>query len=345
MAEAQEIQVQPESVTTESVSTDTSNVEGTQQTLRPTDDEALDQIFGDDDAPDETTPESTTGDRPRDEHGRFVSKATEPDPQSDTPEPEADASSDTVEPEKEKALKAIRRTGASEKVIKGLSDEDIVMWGNNLLRAQAEQDRIGAEYARLKGQGKDTPSQASDTGQQAAEPELSLSDAIEPFVESYGEEAREPLMKLAKALQSEYQKQIAPVAEAMRAMAQEQVKAAAFEARNVLEKEYPQLKDETRRTEVAEAMEMFYRANPKKFDDVGTLMAAACKFCFAEEQMAEMKNKLAQTHEQRRNANPSTSTRKNGVQPTGKVDPEDMALEAIMRGDGIDAARKAFVRN
>lgn len=336
MADAPEttIEVQPESVTEAASGSRTSNIEASQKALDASETAALEQIL--------------EGKTPvRDERGRFTSpKAKEPEPvpavesesETDTTEPAADASADTADPEKEKALKAIRRTGADEEIIKSLSDAKIVEWGRHLLKVQAEQDRIGAEYGRLKESSKDTPPKVEDTGAPAVEPEIDLKDAIEPLVEAYGEEMREPMMKLAQALNGQFQKQMKPLVEAMRASAQEQLQHAALAARQSLEKEYPQLKDSNRHGEVADMMEMLYRAKPDKYGTIDTLMAAACKVCFADEQLAAMKTKLAQQHEERRKAAPSVTSSRNGVSPGRKVDRETEVLERIF-ADDLDGAR------
>lgn len=331
MADAPEtIQVQPESVTDSAAgNTPTSNAEGTQAVL--SDDEALDRILG------SSSTEEREGDgKARDAHGRFAKKESETTETSQDTET-ADASA-SLNPELAKAVAALKRDGWEDADISLLPEARRIELGSKRAKAQSDQDAFSAR----SGREAQSESKAAEP-KEAPRPDPDIAAAVEQFVEAYGEESREPFSKIVSALDAKYQKQVAPVVQAIQSMVYDNLKAAAFESRQTLEKQYPQLKDEQRRAEVADAMELFYRANPQKFNDVGTLMASACKYVFAEEQMAAMKNQMAQKHDQRRDAVPTSVARKNGASNGKPQDRDDEVLDLILSGNKEQA--KAMARN
>lgn len=330
--------------TTESANTTaTSNAEGSQQYL--SDDAALDKLFGKEAA----QPEG----RQRDAQGRFSSASSEPEqpqasqdePEPDGDEPSADASEDVANPEMDRAVAALKRDGWSQSEIDSIPESRRVEMGLKRAKVQAEGDRIGNEYATLKGKPKDNAPKVEDS--RTAEPEVDLKDAIEPLVEAYGEEIREPMTKLAKALQSQHQKQFQPVVEMLREVVQRDMRVAVQETRESLAKEYPQLKDESRLTEFAANCDML--AGTGKFDDVGNVMKAAAILTFGSEQAAEMKNQLTQKHAARQRATPSVSNRSNGkAVATTEADAvsadEDAILVSLQRGNLKEAEAIAYKR-
>lgn len=171
-----------------------------------------------------------------------------------------------------KALEALMRglpRAGRQKIIASLSEEEILEWGTSMAKTQAEQDKLGAEYGRLKSE-KDTPAQtAEDSGEDTvpAEPSpkveaLDLSAVLEPFdLDLESEDLPKALTAVAQHVRDTMQTQFQNERKALR-MEFGALRAVVDELRGEavgrqLEGRFPQLRDPSTLADVLKRAEQY----------------------------------------------------------------------------------------
>lgn len=283
----------------------------------------------------ETPAKAAAKDGPaRGEDGKFTStkETAKPDAKStDTTEPKAtSAVPDGVNPDDYKrALKALQRDSVPSKQIDALDPSELVAWGIKRANAQAEQDRLGNEFAKLKTAKDKTAEQTDSEATRPTEPDYAA--LLEPLKSLYGDEIAEPLAALAKQIHESANKSaqdsLAKLTERFEGQERDQ-------ARTRLKDKYG-LEDDARWKRVLESR----KSDKNDYDSEYEAISAACRMEFADEKIAEYEAKLKEQHKLRDKGQTTIQNQKQPTKAKTRDEQEDELLGAILDGDTAKAQR------
>ena len=281
-----------------------------------------------------------TGDRTRDDSGRFTGKSNDkgkekPEAKSaQSPEPSAVPEGVKAD-DYRKALKALQFDGVPQKTLDALSPHELVEWGIKRAANHADVDRIKSQFGELKkakeaaGKSKETP----------PEPTIDVAGAVEPFAKQLAEymgvdvkEFSGPLSEFAKTLlASNSNSALQSKLEAIERQFTDQQRDS---ARSKLSEKYDLDQDERwgRVLERRAADKNEYASEQEAID-------AACRYEFADEIIAMFESKLKEQHKLRDKGQSTAQHAKTPPKSQTTEDQEDQILNAILDGDRDKASR------
>jgi hypothetical protein len=257
----------------------------------------------------------------RDGNGRFVGKTEDTDEDmvdtddQDTSEPDEDAAprSDTVNPDEyRKAVNALQRVNTPQSVLDSMDPTDVVAWGSEVAKQQAETDGFGQKLAELQ-KAKATAPADMPFG-------VDLTEAVKPFAEYFGDDVAEPLQAFGKALLSQVETKFSPLEKELKTQAQDA-------ARTRLSDKYGLDRDD-RWQKVLDRRTQDTNVYANEIDALN----AAARHEFADEIIANYEKKVKAQHAKRANGQ-STTESKTGHSENLPADAEDRLLNAIQDGD------------
>jgi len=284
-------------------------------------DAALAKVTGkpvDTPAPAQAAPVEPTDGQGRDNAGKFAKavatdSTTEPQP-SETPEP---AKADGVNSEGyDKALKALQFDNVPVKVLAGMSNDEIIEWGNSRAKNHGDWQTLREEVAALR---KAAPGESV-----AVKDPIKANDAYETeladLAEVFGDDAVEPFRKVLEAASTAATGQTQALFDRLTKMEQSA-------ARRELDGEW-NLSEDSRWKQVLEVR----NADRNEYESETDALRAAARQAFADETLADYKRKLAHEHKQRSNGQPMTesaATAPSARDGTTVAQLEDQLLNAI----------------
>ena len=198
-------------------------------------------------------------------------------------EPAEEASEEKPEPEEaedgglEAAMAALRRDGLQQSVIDKMTDEEVLALGTKRAKVQGDTDNAYRELQELKS-GKEIASESDEDSPVQAEPAeqpsaVDLKTAIEPFVETFGEEAGESLEKALNAT-------VQPVLAQFKYQ-QDLLEGVLLQSsRESLSEKYPGRAADEAFARVSERMQALVKSG--EYTDINGLMADAARLEFAD---------------------------------------------------------------
>lgn len=240
--------------------------------------------------------------RARDGSGKFKS--------ADEPTGASDPETEDVNPDGyDKALRALMRDKVPESVLTDMSPKEITAWGESRAKHQADIDRLTNELATFKKSGTETSEPES---------EAKSDDDMDEFTEYFGEDAAGPMRKLMSKNDAKVDKLLQRIERQDREL-----------ARRELEKEY-KLSDSDRWQQVLEIR----NADKNEYDSEVDAVRSAATLAFANEDIADLKSRLAKEHSARDNGQSTTESRRGRPGPPPTVaEYEDRILTAITSGN------------
>jgi hypothetical protein len=160
-----------------------------------------------------------------------------------------------------------------------------------------------------------------------------LSDAI-----GLGDEVGDELAKVLEQAVAPLQNEISRYRQYQEQVIRERGEELGIKAREKLADQFPGLKDEEKFERVV--MKMTDLAKSGRYDSMETLMFDAAKL----ELFDDAKNTATRSaiSSKRSQGQPVTSTRSIPAKALGVEDREDKALDALLNGKGVDAAKRAY---
>ncbi len=279
-------------------------------------------------APEQAVPVEPTDGPGRDNAGKFVKaiatdSTTEP---SETPEP---AKADGVNSEEyDKALHALQLDNVPVKVLAGMSNDEIIEWGNSRAKNHGDWQTLREEVAALRKAAPGEAVAVKDPERANDAYETELADLAEVF----GDDAVEPFRKVLEAASTAATGQTKALFDRLTKMEQSA-------ARRELDGEW-KLSDPARWKQVMEVR----TADRNEYESETDALRAAARQAFADETLADYKRKLAHEHKQRSNGQPmteSTVTTPGARDGSTVAELEDQLLDAIKRQDEPEKMRIA----
>lgn len=300
-------------------------------------DEVLSRILSDND--DET---KISGDRVRDEHGRFSKPdATKPEAKSQqTPEPTVP---EGVKPDDyRKALKALQFDKVPQKTLDTLSPSEIVEWGLERAKNHADVSRLKTDLANAK---KSTPVKPDAEAKAEPAAELDWSKLVDPVAKTFQDylgdsefKVQEPLTafgkQIAEAVKKEFEAKHAAQQQVLDSI-QSQFRSQQQEAARAKLTEKFNLDEADRWQKVVEFREQDKNEYASEYEAI----QAACRHEFADEIIASYESKLKEQHKLRDKGQSTTSHTKTPPKARTQDDVETDIIMAIMDGDKEKAAR------
>lgn len=275
--------------------------------------------------------------------GTGVKEPSEPKeaPEADTVEGDTEEQpepSETPDGDIESAMAALRRDGLPQSVIDKMTDEELLALGTKRAKVQGDTDNAFRELQELKS-GKETATESDEDSPVQAEPAeqpsfVDLDTAVQPFIETFGDEAGETLKQ---ALQATVQPVLAQFKAQQDVVEQIIVKA----NRETLSGKYPSIADDEAYARVNERMHTLVKSGD--YTDMSDLMADAARLEFADESAAisqELQSKLA-----RDKAGGQVMPRGKAETPETSMDDEereDALLDALEGGMDITDAKRMY---
>ena len=270
----------------------------------------------------------------------------EPSEIKETPETDTGEGDDGEQPgtakdpdtELESALVALKRDGLSQSVIDKMTNEEVLALGTKRAKVQGDTDNAYRELQELKSgkemaheSGEDSPVQAEPAEQPSP---VDLKTAIEPFVETFGEEAGESLEKALHAT-------VQPVLAQFKAQ-QDMLEGMLLQSsRQSLSEQYPSMADDEAYGRVSERMQILVKSG--EYHDINLLMADAARLEFADESAAvsnQFKSKLARD----KAGGKMMPSGKANTPETSMADDEreDALLDALENGMDLTDAKRLY---
>ena len=262
-------------------------------------------------------------------------------PETDTVEGDIEEQpepAETPDGDLESAMGALRRDGLPQSVIDKMTDEELLALGTKRAKVQGDTDNAYRELQELKS-GKETATESDEDSPVQAEPAeqpsfVDLDTAVQPFVETFGDEAGETLKQ---ALQATVQPVLAQFKAQQDVVEQMLVKS----NRDVLSEKYPSIADDEAFARVNERMHTLVKSG--EYTDISSLMADAARLEFADESAAmrhEFTSKL-----ERDKAGGQVMPSGRAETPETSMDDderEDALLDAIEGGMDIGEAKRLY---
>jgi hypothetical protein len=302
------------------------------------DDEVLDKIMGVlEDEPDPSSLTETIPDVPQEESFEPVVEKFESDTETRS------------EPGEEfhRAMAALQRDGTPRHLLDEYYEKDpadFVQWGLKREKVQRDGDRFSDEHAKLKetaerilqsqqgveqdkGQGRPQNAKPMDmpTPDNLAKYQQQISDV-------FGEDAAESIMAPMRSMASIVANLYMGVAAQTGRTEQQELTS----TRTQLQERYPQLADDGNFNSVVEKMQSLYRTGD--YQNITDLMTDAVRIRLADAAPPPTPQHAAKSAGQPA----SRSTARRTDKPINHEDKEDLALDAIFNGGGLDAALKAY---
>ena len=247
-------------------------------------------------------------------------------------------------PELKAAYKALRRDGVPYNLLDKMSvenPEDLLEWAN---KARKRQEDIDSRLGKKESDSSEDNEVKDENQTQKDATEDSTDDTISKIKEQFGDEASEPLLRLNTQLQQQNEKLQAQ----MRVMQETQLSDSLALSERVLSNLWPDLS--TNRESIQKRMAQIGNEHPGEFSSVEQMMFAAAVDVLGkpknQEKVNTQPNQSAAEPDPRDLGQPAKES--GGNMPQGvmsKSQIEDLALEAILDGKGLDGAKRAIIQS
>lgn len=319
-------------------------------------DAALDSIeFEDDDtlgageSPGDTEPEGAT---PEDS-GSDATSDSPGDTADDDPDDSGDDKTATQTDDLDKARRALARAKVPKKIIESLSDEELLAWGAETARNQADVDRAFTRLKKLETQGSEPDSSQTDESQTTDDAgsdtaasvsdagEVDLSDEASAFRDEFGDEAADALVNIVQKSQEPLRREFSQLKKTLDVLTKANEATVINSARTALVERYPDLTDEQFEQVKAKATTLAKTGDYRgKSQDV--LFSDAAKLAIGEPDSSKARQALRDEHRSRSRGTPSTSGRKVSKTPRSNSQRLDAAADAALDGRPAAAIRQAY---
>ena len=223
----------------------------------------------------------------------------------------------------DKALKALQFDKVPVKVLAGMSNDEIIEWGNSRSQNHSDIARLKDDLANLQNA---KPGDAVEDTKVDNAYESELAEIAEVF----GEEVVVPFRKVLQAADANATRQASALLDRVTRMEQSL-------SRRDLEKEW-KLSDPSRWQAVLDVR----NKDRNEYESETDALRAAAKIALADDDLSDFKRKLRAEHKARSSGQPMTESRTTTSQPTDGstiVELEDQLLTAITSGDTAERDR------
>jgi hypothetical protein len=278
-----------------------------------------------------------------------VAPKEEPASKEDTTRPQ------DTSPELKAAYKALRRDGVPYNLLDKMSTDnpdELIEWAAKARKRQEDVDaKLGATNQDSSESNEATGEADSDSSQESSTE--STDDTISKLKEQFGDEMSEPLLKLNTQLQQQNER----LQQQLQAMQETQLQESLALSERVLSNLWPDLS--TNRDQIQQRMAQIGTENPNQFNSVEQMMFAAAVDILGEpkQQPAPVQEAKAEAPKEQTNqsaAEPDPrdlgqpAKQSGGNMPTAAMsnaELEDLALEAILNGQGLEGAKRAMMQS
>ena len=266
-------------------------------------------------------------------------KLDELEPITEQPEPQAEeAATEEPQGDLEKALSALRRAKTPQKVLDNLSPEEILSWGADAAKIQADYDDTYRRHSELQKQNGQTEDETpTELDEPSSQPErVNLSDAYQSFNDEFGEDA-------AKALQGAIDPRFNDIDSSMKKMFSLVGSMIERDVRGQLEGRFPQLGDDDVFARVRDKASGLidsgqYQGQP---DFMVAAFADAAKILLSDDDGNELASRRQQDSRKRSQGQMTSTSRRSAPETLSNSDRDDIALDILEQGGSVDDARRA----